>query len=219
MSVALVAATFEAHQPIIGRFARQSPEGFARVYKFVLATIQQPLISTPEIVADFEALGSESKWAFGMKGDALNWLAQPGKAEWLHRVAVDTWAAAPNPEDAAQELVSFFAGLPGIGLIKGGFLAQLAFGVGGCLDRHNFARFGFPPSAFKASSFKGAKTEGTRRRQVREYLEACRASGGCALLWAEWCEYVAKREPKLYGGAEHVSRLHIVATIDAKKGN
>jgi hypothetical protein len=210
----LIAETFDAHQPAIGRYARATPQGFARVYKFVLATIQQPLISTPEIVRDFELIGTESKWAFGMKGGALRWLAEEGKAEWLHRVALDTWEAHSNPDAAEEELVSFFAGLPGLGLIKGGFLAQLAFGLGGCLDRHNFARFGLPYRSFRADSFKRAGN-GAQRRHVRAYLDACRDAGGCALLWAEWCDYVAKKEPVTYNDAAYVSRLHVVATIEA----
>lgn len=199
---------FETHQPIIGEYARASAANMARVYKFVLATIQQPLNMTPDIVADFEREGAASRYAFGVKADALRWIDD--NAERVHGLAMLLWDSVADPDIAERELIGYFASLPGLGIVKGGFLAQLCFGVGGCLDMHNVARFGLNASRFNASRFKRAKTPRTRCAIVSEYCETLAACGGSALLWDEWCAYVAERD-KAYTNAFAVSELHCTA--------
>lgn len=205
----LIAETFEADQRPIGEFARTSAANMADVYRFVLATIQQPLSSTPMIVQDFKRRGSASTFAFGPKRAALDWLSQ--NETWVYDVAMATYDSSGDVGLVEERLMLFFSGLPGLGLVKAGFMVQLCFGLGGCLDTHNIDRFGLNASSFKASSFKDAKREATRIRLVRSYLETVRQCGGCAQLWAEWCQYVANKTPRFEGDAVVVSRLHRVA--------
>ena len=110
-----------------------------------------------------------------------------------------------------RELLMYFAGLPGLGLVKGGFVAQLCFGVAGCLDTHNITIHGLQPSTFAAHRFKGARTEKTKRKLVAHYVELCRALGGAGKLWDNWCQYVADKRPGIYNDADHVSKLHCEA--------
>lgn len=204
----LIRDTFKAHQPIIGGWARECSDNFADVYRFVLATIQQPISTTPEIVASFKSEGDESKWAFGVKRDALRYIEE--KAGFVYDTAEFIYREEQYSGGTYGALLSYFASLPGLGLIKGGFLAQLVYGEIGCLDTHNIERFGLNARSFAAYRFKAAKTVATRKAFVRHYLELCEACGGCALLWAEWCEYVAQRDNK-FKTAEEVSRIHLTA--------
>lgn len=208
MSRNLIAETFAAHQPKIAAYAKASPANMRRVYTFVLATIQQSLITTPDIVASFEAEGSASKFAFSAKATALDWLEE--NERHVYEAAMGIWDNVTNPDECEAALVSFFASCPGLGLVKAGFMVQLCFGLAGCLDTHNVTRFGLNENTFSAGRFKRAKTEKTRKRLVRQYLDLVRECGGCAQLWAEWCEYVAGRD-KAYEDARHVSRLHCEA--------
>ena len=216
MSSVLIQTTFEAHQPIIGRYARSSPKAMGNVFQFVIATVQQALVTVPTILESFQQDGRGSVYAFGFKRDALDWLEE--NQESLYKQSLNIYDGYANPEDASAELLFYFAGLPGLGLVKGGFMAQLAFGVGGCLDTHNIKRFGLNPARFKACRFKDARTASTKNKIVSEYLDYCRQSGGCALLWAEWCDYVATNQPKVYPGAAAVSALHVesLKKIDPK---
>lgn len=202
MTEKLIAETFAKHQPAIGQWARQSSDNFADVFRFVLATIQQPLSMTPDIVKDYKENGAASIYAFGMKRDALHWLED--NSGLLYDNAMFLWNYGRRP------LLSYFASLPGLGLIKGGFLAQLAFGSIGCLDRHNIERFGLDVSEFAAYRFKRAKRTETRQRILFHYIDLCDKCGGSALLWAEWCEYVAQRDND-FETAEDVSRFHLTA--------
>lgn len=199
---------FNQDQKAIGAYARECPENFRRVALFVIATIRQPLYSVPDAMAEIDEHGAFAPCLWGFKREAYDWLE--ANAGDLYESAMQIWHSLPDNE-AAAPLVSLFADVPGLGLAKGGFLAQLAFGLVGCLDSHNLKRFGIPENAFKACKFKNAKTAKTRRGLVTRYLEACEAAGGCARLWDEWCTYVAENQSEAYHDARHVSFLHCEA--------
>lgn len=199
---------YREHQPAIARHVAKSQSAFADLFRFVIATIRQPLYSTPLQVKDFKRLGSQSVFAFSGKAPALDWLAD--NEATLYRDAMSIVDAAPDPDRLAREATFYFATLPGLGLVKGGFMAQLAFGVSGCLDSHNAARFGLRPSMLRADSFKSAALK-TRWRRLDAYLSAVNDCGGTELLWDEWCAYVAERAPQRYGSAYAASALHCSA--------
>ncbi len=206
----LIKDTFEAHQPKIGAFARRESDNFADVFRFVIATIQQPLSMTPDIVRDFKAEGSSSRFAFGHKATALDYIDENAGLVYDTAMYISHVERNCTGHNGSAALLSYFASLPGLGLVKGGFLAQLVFGEIGCLDSHNIARFGLNQNTFAAARFKNAKRTATRQAVVGQYLKLIEACGGCALLWAEWCEHVAQRDD-FYDDAAHVSRLHCEA--------
>ena len=199
---------YKEHQPTISRHVAKSQGAFADLFRFVIATIRQPLYSTPLQVKDFKRLGSQSVFAFSYKAPALDWLAD--NEATLYRDAMNIADAAPDPDRLAREATFYFATLPGLGLVKGGFMAQLAFGVSGCLDSHNAARFGLRPSMLRADRFKNAATK-TQWRRLDAYLSAVNDCGGTELLWDEWCAYVAERAPQRYENAYAASALHCSA--------
>jgi len=187
-------------QPKIAAYARQSPKHFARVYKFVVATIQQPLHTVGKALRDFDEHGSASKFAFGHKATAI---------DFIDANAAEVWETADALSLAGPEaLLSYLADLPGIGVVKGGFLAQLVWGEAGCLDMHNIERFGLDAKQFTAARFKNAKGAATRQKIIRNYLDLCADLGGVQGLWDTWCEFVAARDVINYHSADHVSRLH-----------
>lgn len=199
---------YDTDQALIGAYARTSPENMGRVYKFVIATIQQPLETVAVAMADFEELGSDSRFAFSSKATALDWMAEGDNLETLYATAILLWNEAPNDDEAEHALLDLFASCPGLGLVKGGFMVQLIFGLAGCLDTHNIIRLGLTPSRFAASRYKGAKRAATRHMIREEYLEACRGAGGVMHLWNDWCLFVADLRPGRWADGEAVSRYH-----------
>ena len=191
---------FNRDQPIIGAYAQAEPENMARVYRFVLATIQQPLETVPIILRDFDSEGTASRFAFSSKRTALAWLEDNTQALYEGAMQVS------EGDDAG--LLSYFASLPGLGLVKGGFMAQLIFGRVGCLDMHNIVMLDITASRFAASRFKSAKRDATRESILQEYLWACRGGGGCEDLWNNWCDYVAELRPNVWANGDAVSAAH-----------
>ena len=198
---------FDLHQATIGKFARQSPQNMRRVYLFVIATIQQSIETVPEILADIEANGIDSIHAWGFKGQAIEFINSNFEAVYSESMAIYDGHACPD--HCAHELLKYFASLPGLGLAKGGFMAQLCFGLSGCIDSHNLARFNISESEFKSSRYKKAKSPELRASIVEAYNTTVNNCGGCRGLWDSWCEYVAGLRADLTGF--DVSALHCKA--------
>jgi hypothetical protein len=202
---------FTNHQPKIKAYAIKNGDNFFKVIQFVLLTIQQPLHSIPfqMTLVDSEGLAANCLW--GVKREAWLWHKKNKNFVYDHAMLLDHIHV--NPGHAASELLIYFASLPGLGLAKGGFLAQLTFGLVGCLDSHNVERYGLAKSQVSASAFKRAKTPTTRHAKVNQYLDLCLELGGCEGLWNSWCEYVYTKQAHqgYYNSAHHVSELHCTA--------
>lgn len=200
---------FDEHQKEIARFAQFDADNMARVITFVYATVQQSLHMTPMIMGAIDEQGVDSEYLWGWKKDAYAFIEE-NKAD-VYRVAMAIYGGYADPDICQHELLKYFASLPGLGLVKGGFVIQLCFGLSGCLDTHNIKRFGLKGNTFNANRFKGAKTEATRNRVVRHYHALIKKSGGTRALWDRWCEHVAEKQPKQYANAWQVSRVHCAA--------
>lgn len=210
---------FANHQPIIAKYARQNPDNFARVLKFVILTIRARLFNLPadmERLENPETAAEQSGLLYGSKSLAVAQIES--RAESLYAQAESIFYHSESPRAAAESLLNLFTGIHGIGLAKAGFCAQLIYGVSACLDSHNIERFGIPKSALKSSTFKKAKTARTRAKWIRRYCDIVENCGGTESLWDSWCAYVYNRPDETgfkmngnrltYKSAEHVSALH-----------
>lgn len=204
---------FETHQRRVGEYARRGPEEMAHVFTFVLLTIQQSLDSVPEAMRDVRELGDNSRFLWGMKANGYR--AYMAKRDAIYNDAMELWRLA-DPERAERELLAYFATLDGVGLVKAGFMVQLCFGMGGCLDTHHIVRFGLadnrthPPAWMRAWHYKKAKPA-RKSAYLDAYLAALKMGGGCEGLWDDWCHHVAHVWPVRYRDAYHVSALHCEA--------
>lgn len=202
---------FDIHQATIERYAKANAENWFKTIQFVLLTIQQPLWQIPNQMELVNRQGAEANCLWGMKGVGWAWHKEHMHETYDHAMLINH--IHPNPEHAASELLLYLAGLPSLGLVKAGFVAQLAFGLVGCLDTHNLFRFGLSESEFKSSSFKGAKTITTKQRKVNHYIAVCNDLGGARGLWNSWCAYVYERNAYAlrYDSAFAVSAMHCEA--------
>lgn len=197
---------------LIGQYARSNAENMRRVYAFVIATVQQPLDMVGDILDDIDKEGEASRFLWGWKPQA--WRYARDNAQEIYDGAMTLWDFSETDRDAEDLLVGYYAGMPGLGLAKGGFMAQLCFGLSGCLDSHNVALHGLDPRQFAAARFKGAKTKKTRDRIVKTYNTTVDACGGGQVLWDSWCEHVANL-PNKFKSADGVSRYHSDVLIAA----
>lgn len=190
---------YNTHQKAIADHAATA-EGFRRVVRFVLLTIQEPLHRMPAFMRTIDRGDLTPLWGFKRAAD-----------EWWSENYQEAYGAcsAFAAVDDVDGLVAYLSQCPGLGYAKGGFVAQLAFGVSGCLDSHNLAQYGIDPAVVRGGK---SKRFATARRRAAAYNAACRALGGTAALWDRWCHYVAAQAG--YGkalGAEGVSALHCEA--------
>lgn len=183
------------HQPLISKLGRSDAQGFLRVATFAVCTIRVHLHTA---VADlpYALAGEPCTSIFGQKHDALAALRR-GAPE-LHEELEYLFEFDASPDALLRVLMT----VPGLGLAKAGFTLQMIYGISGCIDTHNIARFNLPARQFQS----GQKS--VDRRRIPAYNAMVDRLGGTEALWDDWCEYVAARDGS-YLNADHVSQLHL----------
>jgi hypothetical protein len=186
--------------PLMRAHALASPQGLVDVIGFVLSTIQQPLQSVKAQMAELRSSGADSKYLFGAKRIGYRYALE--HAEVLH--AAITKAVEVNDTIGAVDILST---IPGLGIVKASFVAQIVGLEASCLDGHNLKRLGLGEATFKLA--KSVKPE-TKRAKIAKYLDICASTGGAEYWWNTWCEFVAgNRANRKLTTADIVSRYHV----------
>lgn len=194
---------FSTHQSTIADFALGSNVGLERTFRLVFLSIRQPFWKMPQQFKSVDDMGLESPYLFGWKRSGLAFVR--ANASTLR----ETLKAVPAGYGDAQALLDV-ATVPGLGLVKAGFVLQLVTGSAGCIDTHNMQRFGLNENAFK---FGSNASDALKRKKALVYLDACWKAGGCESLWNGWCDYVAAQQPKHWHSGFDVSAMHESAIL------
>lgn len=193
-------------QPLIARFARSTPESFATVSTFVIATARWPFWRVPAAMRDIAENGEASQALFSWKPEAYRdaWRHKVERFEACEAIYLDAW----NADHARHELLDYVSRWHGFGLAKGGFFLQLTYGLSACLDSHNLERFGLSAAITRRRPWKRARTID---RAIMRYHAAVDTCGGTDGLWNSWCAHVANTDLERYKSPRAVSRLHVEA--------
>jgi|DEB0MinimDraft_6_1074348.scaffolds.fasta_scaffold09630_3 hypothetical protein len=194
---------FSTHQKAISEFALGSNVGLERTFRLVFLSIRQPFHAMQKQMQDVDDNGLQSPYLFGWKRDGLAFVR--ANASTIR----EKLKAVPDGYGDAQALLDV-ATVPGLGLVKAGFVLQLVTGSAGCIDSHNMQRFGLNVNAFKYGS---NASDALKRKKALAYLDACWRSGGCESLWNGWCDYVAAQQPKHWQSGFDVSAMHESAIL------
>jgi hypothetical protein len=193
---------FANHQPQIAAFGRRGPEQFRRVACFVICTIRMPLRDAAKD-CDAAYRSEPCRSIFGAKHAGLAELRDHAAA--YYEQCERSWH---DSENAADEIVGTLTHVPALGFVKAGFLAQMLYGVSGCIDTHNCARYGIDPETWHYrddARYRKARMMGA----ATDYNRLCARLGGTEQLWDSWCEYVAARGTAGTYDADAVSALHL----------
>lgn len=186
--------------PIVAA-SQASVEIFQRAAIFTSLTIRQLFVTIPLQMADVELNGVESRFLFGPKRDAWRYIAANRESLWhaarsCHAGQIDL-----------DSLVLEFLAIPGLGIVKASFLAQLTTGQGACIDAHNLRELGLDETAFRLSK---KLTFPTIRKRIQAYNAVWRCRGDSAYWWNLWCDGVASRRPAWFASARECSASHRV---------
>jgi hypothetical protein len=190
---------FAEHQPVIADWASESPERTAHVIKFVLTTIRCKFEDVPQRLTN----------------------ALHGNIRTLHPAArlgfayVDTNdMTLDNPETQPDEaLLEHYLQIPGLGIVKSGFVVQLLYGRAGCLDTHNLRIYGL-----NANTFNCPPKIAALRKRLALYTQTIKLCGGTEALWNRWCTEIHRLRPTKWGSPYAVSRAHINIIIGSYEG-
>jgi len=191
---------FDRDMPQMRAHAIASPEGLTDVIAFVLCTIQQPLQSVARQMADVRTNGAASKYLFGSKRDGYQYAVD-------HKQILHAALLAATQANDTIGFIDVMSNVPGLGVVKASFVAQICGFETACLDTHNLKRLGLAETAFKLA--KSVKPE-TKRKKIADYVALCTSTGGSRHWWNTWCEYVAgNRANKSLTSADAVSAYHV----------
>ena len=193
---------YAEHAPLIAAYAADSPANLFRVGLFVECTINTHLEFVPGIIESFDQYGFLTPRLMGWQKVAIHNLLN--EQENLH-AALRGWKK--RGRSAAHYAIRDIVELPGFGLAKAAFFAQLVlpYTQVGCLDRHNLRLAGLSERAFASTPTSAVGLT----RKINMYLALCKELGGSQKLWDRWCNHLAVLRPYVFSSGEEVSQLHV----------
>lgn len=195
---------FDRDMPLLRAHALSCPQGLVDVIAFVLCTIQQPLQSVAKQMADIRANGAEARALFGSKRGGYTYAVEHKEVLFA---AVSKGAEVGDVVGTVDALLA----IPGLGVVKASFVAQICGLEVACLDTHNLRALGLSESAFKLP--KGLKAD-TRRAKVAAYIALCCETGGSRHWWNTWCATVAgSKYNRSLPTADAVSAYHVECVV------
>lgn len=187
---------YQTDQPRIAAHAL-TPEGFADIGTFVIASINQRFYMVGTILEQLCTVGLE---------DASYLTATQKRGIAYVRTHAESLLESLSRADGTVAALRRLVEIPCIGIVKGGFLLQLVHGKVGCLDRHNLRTLGLDDRAFA----RVPQTTEALTQRLHTYIDTCARVGTSAQLWDGWCRLMAVKYPGQFKDAQDVSEKHVV---------
>lgn len=168
------------HVPQLRAHGEATPQGLADLITFALLTIRQPFTRMPEQFREVRKHGAEAACLFGWK--------QPGY-EYAHEHSASMQARL-RETTGAEEAIEVINDVPGLGIVKSAFVAQMLGHDVACFDSRNAVKLKLGPRPFRPR--KDDRSLAWRRRQIVSYVHMTRESGGAEFWWNDWCERVGR---------------------------
>lgn len=182
----------------IAGYAWASSDGLLDIIAFTLLTIRQPFHKMKQQMADVAVHGADSIYLFGFKRNGYVF-AHENKSILFANLKV---AKLNNDREMAVHILTQ---VPGLGIVKASFVAQMLGFNTACLDTHNLSRLGITDKAFRLT---GKETYEKKFAKIRLYQTLCDAEGDTAYWWNTWCDFVAGRRGSHLTTADEVSFYH-----------
>ena len=199
-------SAFDKHNPLINRYAQESPENLQDMVMMTALSVQQPWYQVGAQMYDYRQKGMRSRFVWGNKRSTLRWLRR--NKDKLYRDAIDVLQY--KGKKRSVELMKVFLRVDGLGLAKAGFCCQLFAGCVGCIDVHNLRRLAIPETVLKLDK---KASDVTKQKRIETYIDAC-SKRRCRWLWNSWCNLIAKKDPARWRDGEHVSLVHFEYLIN-----
>lgn len=188
---------FGMHMRQCQEFCTWDSDNMVRAATMVALSIQQKWDQVGGQLKSVLELGDKSPYLWGHKQATYAYIN-----EWKHELYTESMAR----RDDMLSLLDLWSSVPGLGMVKAGFMLQLMFGEVGCIDSHNAEFYGIEPGQLRLD---GKLTVRTRTLKLSAYLQLCEQLGGSEYLWRQWCINLADRYPDVYDDQYDVSARHI----------
>ena len=170
---------YREHVPQIAAAMRADPRIFARGIMFAILSARTQFPRVGDQLSEVEYIGRDAAGLWGWKFTAYEYLEEHTGALWEHV------RNGRTPGGAIADLCR----VPGLGIVKAGFVCQLMGFDVGCLDTRNIDRLGLLPRAYRSDG-EERKRKPAFQRKIARYVEE--VGGRAEVLWNDWCNSVAK---------------------------
>jgi len=208
---------FKDINPRINEYMQLNPIGMQDGIMFVVLSIKTPFHTMKTQMLDYKQKGLDSKYVWGFKKDTLNYLLNHS-AE-LYDDLMELWltpkkelGGTADTKDAA--MMMRLMEVPGLGMVKAGFVMQMMFGRVGCMDVHNTRRF-YKVDSKDVQISAGVRKDSTKFRKIIGYVQLCKGNRSTSKLWDSWCEQLVYKPCNRgrFADGNAVSQFHLQALV------
>lgn len=184
--------------PRLAEWARENPDNLRRVLEFVILSIRQPFRSLDNALADVRRNKLDSAYLWGWKREAFE----------VIRADPDAHFANLYDAPVIHAIDYLAAEVPGFGIVKGAFVAQILGHDVACMDARNIEALGIHTRSFREFTRRNGQCVvgiETRHARIARYVQFTLETGGAEHWWDHWCEGLA---PGMGLTGDQVSKLH-----------
>ena len=186
--------------PIIAAAARADLRVFKNCVMFALLSARVQFNRVPGQAEEVAAKGDKARALWGWKIEAYKYLEEHANLLWQEA------CGAPN----AEHCIRCLCRIPGLGIVKAAFVAQMLGFDTACFDTRNIAREGRNPRAYRTDGEARKRAPAFVAKVQRYCLET---RGRAEELWDTWCAEVG---PDYGMTAAQCSRLHVDCIVPRK---
>ncbi len=183
---------YDRDVPIICAAMRAHREVFVRGVMFALLSARVQFPRVPEQCRELHKRGADAACLWGWKFDAYAYVIEHSETLWL----------LSREAQRAGVCIGNLCAIPGMGIVKGAFVAQMLGHDVACIDVRNQQRLGLRARAWRSDG-EDRKTAPAFGRKIARYVE--HTQGRARELWNDWCDDAGSE----YGmSGERVSAMH-----------
>tara|TARA_R100001244_G_scaffold76492_1_gene60739 strand:- start:1733 stop:2371 length:639 start_codon:yes stop_codon:yes gene_type:complete len=203
---------FKTHNPKINSYAQRNADNMTDVIMMVSLSIQQRWSGVGNMLSSVRIYKDNSLFLWGNKKRTYEYVIT--HKHFIHGSMLAV-INSRNLTDHAKSisLMKIFLKVPGLNLVKAGFVCQLIAGLVGCMDIHNIKTYGVAAKSLEYNkNCKTSKGIENNRKKLIKYINLCH-DYGTENLWDSWCSMLADKYPKDFIDGNHVSELHYTYLI------
>lgn len=169
---------YAQHVAMLNAGMRADVDIFERGVTFAFLSIRVQFVRVGQLLAEVEYAGTKARGLWGYKR---------GSYEYLRTNKYFLWGKMQTLTDS-EEAIRTLTAIPGMGIVKAAFVAQMMGHDIGCLDSRNIERLALNPREWRSDGEERKNTDAFKRK-ISRYVDA--TSGFAEALWNDWCADVA----------------------------
>ncbi len=212
---------FKDHNPIINEYMQSNYLNMIDGMTFVVLSIKTAFHTLDKQLTDVRKNGRDSKYLWGFKRETYDYLQEHGQDLYDELMDLSTRTKFGDLKFKGREIwlhrdkqmMLVLTDVPGLGVVKAGFVMQMMFGRVGCIDVHNLRRF--YKVSVKDVQFVKTATDNTKRVKIDNYVNICRGNRSTQKLWDSWCEQLTDKKcnKSRFSSGDEVSAFHVQALV------